>query len=427
MNVLSVSGIGKTYVRYRNEFQRVLSWFGVSVPLAQEAEILKDISFELRAGEAVGIIGANGAGKSTLLKIIFGTLKQSAGVVITRGRIAAILELGMGFSPELTGEQNVYRGAGLLGFAKAEIDAKLGEIEAFADIGAYFRQPMRTYSTGMQMRVAFAVATAWAPTILVVDEALAVGDVLFQQKCANQIKALKESGTALLFVSHDKEAILSICDSAILLQNGTIAAEGEPADVLDLYNASLAPQTTSDDHRGPIEAREIAIKNCSDDLSGIGHGSMAAKLIGYKLLDANSNSAEILTVGEWASFIAKIRVEEPLEKLVFGLGVRDRLGNMIFGTNTHHTQQTLSQVSGGSEFFIRTTFEVKLAPGDYSFHVALAGGETHLEGNYHWIDSIQPFTVVNHNKPLFVGYVWNEMRFEWMTADQVLRDIHEHN
>jgi len=144
-------------------------------------------------------------------------------------------------------------------------------------------------------------------------------------------------------------------------------------------------------------------------------------------VDANSNSAEILTVGEWASFIAKIRVEEPLEKLVFGLGVRDRLGNMIFGTNTHHTQQTLSQVSGGSEFFIRTTFEVKLAPGDYSFHVALAGGETHLEGNYHWIDSIQPFTVVNHSKPLFVGYVWNEMRFEWMTADQVLRDIHEHN
>ena len=226
--LLEAKNIGKSYKSYSSELWRILSWFGIKHKAADETWTLQNINFSIAKGEAVGIIGQNGAGKSTLLKIITGTLKPSTGSVHVRGKIAAILELGMGFQPDLTGRQNAYHSAGLMGYSYEQVHSVIDEIEMFAEIGEYFDQPVRLYSSGMQVRVAFAVATAFRPEILIIDEALSVGDAYFQHKSFAKIKEYREAGTSLLFVSHDKGSILALCDRAILLEKGRVIKYGEP-------------------------------------------------------------------------------------------------------------------------------------------------------------------------------------------------------
>ncbi|MFN8928469.1 MAG: ABC transporter ATP-binding protein, partial [Rhodospirillales bacterium] len=250
MTVLVVDRLGKAFRRYASETRRVLSWFGLPVRPAAETWVLRDVSFRVEPGEAIGIIGQNGAGKSTLLKLITGTLQPTEGGVVTTGRVAAILELGMGFNPDLTPRQNVVYVAGLMGLAQEEIVRVLPWIEGFAEIGTYFDQPVRILSSGMQMRVAFALATAVRPDLLIVDEALAVGDSYFQHKSFERIRALKREGASLLIVSHDPSSIQAICDRAILLDRGTVAREGAPQDVIDFYNALVAAK----------ESRAIEVK-----------------------------------------------------------------------------------------------------------------------------------------------------------------------
>ncbi len=238
--VLRVDGLGKAFRTYGSEWSRVLSWFGRAPDIVKEQWVLRNIGFRVAPGEAVGLVGQNGAGKSTLLKLITGTLRPTAGRVDVHGRIAAILELGMGMNPEFTGRQNVYNVAGLMGFTRERIDSLMPEIEDFAEIGDYFDQPLRIYSSGMQMRVAFSVATAVKPDILIVDEALSVGDAYFQHKSFDRIREFRERGTTLLIVSHDRSAIQTLCDRAILLERGAQIKDGTPEEVMDLYNALLA-------------------------------------------------------------------------------------------------------------------------------------------------------------------------------------------
>ncbi|MEA5097876.1 MAG: ABC transporter ATP-binding protein [Burkholderiaceae bacterium] len=232
MAYLRVNSIGKAYKRYPRRSGRIAEWLG----LGKRHElrwVLRDLSFEITAGEAVGIIGVNGAGKSTLLKIITGTTRPTTGTVEASGRISALLELGMGFHPDFTGRQNVTMAAQLHGIANDEIDRKMQEIEEFAEIGDYIDQPVRTYSSGMQVRLAFSVATAIRPDILIVDEALSVGDTYFQHKSFDRIRQFREQGTTLLFVSHDPGAIKTLCDRALLLDAGGIVQDGSPIAVLD--------------------------------------------------------------------------------------------------------------------------------------------------------------------------------------------------
>ena len=204
-----------------------------------------------------------------------------------------------------------------------------------------------------------------------------------------------------------------------MLQDGLIASEGEPAKVLDFYNATLAIEEKRDESNNLIADVEPVSENPVCDSPIIGHGSMDAVIVSCHLTDAQSNKVQIFPVGGQASFIAHIRLQQPVETLVIGLGVRDRLGNMIFGTNTHHTKQSLHKLAAGSELVGKVTFQVNLAPGEYSVQVALTGGETHLEGNFHWIDSVTPFSVINQGKPHFVGQVWNEMTFDWLAPDSL--------
>ena len=396
MNVLSVSGLGKSYIQYRSEIQRLLSWFGLPVRPIHKTEVLSDISFKLAAGEALGIVGSNGAGKSTLLKVITGTLKPSEGQVEINGRVAAILELGMGFNPELTGRQNVRLAAGLMGFSSLHIDSAMSDIETFAEIGGYFDKPMRTYSSGMQVRVAFSVATAWRPEILIVDEALSVGDSYFQHKSFSRIREFRELGTALLIVSHDRNAIQSLCNRAILLEKGSVTKDGDPEVVFDLYNALIAQKENT-----VVEVKEVG-QTKPQTISG----TKEATIIDAKLQNSDGEAVEHIAVGENFTLTADVVVNQPIDSLVLGYAIKDRLGQVIYGTNTWHTNAIIRKANSGELYQFAFNLPANLGVGSYSVSFALHDRDTHLTKNYDWHDRILIFNVFNHNKDFFQGSVW---------------------
>jgi lipopolysaccharide transport system ATP-binding protein len=399
--VLEVRDIGKAYRNYGGEWRRVLSWFGLPLKPREEHWTLQHINFSIQPGEAVGIVGQNGAGKSTLLKIITGTLKPSSGQVTLRGRVAAILELGMGFHPDLSGRQNAYHTAGLMGYSQEQIDAVIGEIEAFAEVGEYFDQPVRTYSSGMQMRVAFAAATAWRPEILIVDEALSVGDAYFQHKSFDRIRQFQQQGTTLLLVSHDHGAILAVCNRAILLEKGHCIRDGEPEEVLNYYNATLAAH----------QDQQIVIGRADDGSVAVTSGTKEAEFLSVNLVNAEGTSATCFAVGEVATLHATIRVNKNIPNLTMGCGVKDRLGQMMFGTNTFYTKQIIDAPEQGAVYDIDVDFALNLGPSSYSVIISLHSNDSHISGNYDWREKEMIFEIVNVDKYTFVGSQWNPMTF----------------
>ena len=298
MIFLSVKNVGKSFRKYKSDWHRFANWFGLKIKPVKEHWVLRNINFNIHAGEAVGIIGQNGAGKSTLLKMLTGTLQVNEGNILSNGRIAAILELGMGFNPDLTSRQNVFNLAGLMGFSAEQIKNAMPDIEAFAEIGTYFNQPVRVCSSGMQMRVAFAVATAWRPEILIIDEAMSVGDTYFQHKCFARIREFQKHGTSLMLVSHDRSAIQSLCSRAILLEKGAIIKDGNPEEIFDFYNALIAEKENS-----TIEA----IKRDDGKTQTIS-GTGEAKIEEIALYNSKGNIAEVVSVGEKIELRVKVKV-----------------------------------------------------------------------------------------------------------------------
>ena len=396
MSLLSVNNLGKAYRTYASELQRVARWFGMPVKPSEEHWVLKHLSFNIEAGEAIGIVGQNGAGKSTLLKMITGTLQPTEGHVQVNGRIAAILELGMGFTPDLTGRQNVYHAAGLMGFNAEQIDAVIDEIAAFAEIGSYFDDAVRTYSSGMQMRVAFAVATAFRPDILIVDEALSVGDSYFQHKSFERIREFQRQGTTLLIVSHDRGSIQALCDRAILLEKGTVIKDGNPEEVMDFYNALIAEKENS-----KVEVRELE-DGSLQTRSGSGEASIGA----VTLHNAAGERIEFASVGEPVSLRVQTQINSPIPELVVGYMIKDRLGQPVFGTNTHHLGCTLHDLQAGETPGYSFNFIANLGVGSYSVAVALHTTDSHLARNYEWVDLTLVFNVVNISQGEFVGLAW---------------------
>ena len=395
-SLLSVRGLGKAFRDYGTEWRRFASWLGFRVRSKSEAWVLRSISFNVARGESIGIVGQNGAGKSTLLKLITGTLRGTEGSVTVNGRIAAILELGMGFSADLSGRQNVHHTAGLMGFSREEIGGAMASIEEFAEIGEYFDEPVRTYSSGMQMRVAFAVATAFRPDILIVDEALSVGDSYFQHKCFKRIREFREQGTSLLIVSHDAGAVQNLCDRALLLENGALIKDGEPAEVMDLYNALIAERENS----------TISISSHASGRVQTISGSGEAVVETIMLLNAAQEQVQFVDVGEPVTLLIQVMVREDIPRLVLGYMIKDRLGQQVFGTNTHHTEQVLEQVLAGQRVEFRISFPMNLGQGSYSVSTALVSTDTHLVNNYEWRDLALVFTVSNLSRPVFVGSAW---------------------
>jgi lipopolysaccharide transport system ATP-binding protein len=403
MGTITVSNLGKAYKQYSTRWSRLAEWVTPGHrPRHALKWVLQDINFTVKPGEAVGIIGINGAGKSTLLKMITGTTQPTTGGVHITGRVAALLELGMGFHPDFTGRQNAFMAGQLLGYGVEEISRLMPAIEAFAEIGDYIDQPVRVYSSGMQMRLAFSVATAHRPDVLIVDEALSVGDVYFQHKSFDRIREFRKLGTTLLIVSHDKGAIQSICDRAILLNAGQLAVEGEPEAVMDYYNVLIA------DHQNQLVLQTAQ----SDGRHRIDSGTMEAEITNINILSSSGQQLEVVTVGELLTVRINVKVNADIEGLVLGFGVKDRLGQMVFGTNTYHTGQRISKAFAGEEISFHVSFVARLGVGSFSIHCSLVKNDSHVEKNYHWIDRAKVFEVVNVGKPIFVGCSWNEMVFE---------------
>jgi len=400
MSLMRVQNLGKAFRSYRSEWQRFARWFGLSVKPSEEHWVLRNVNFSIEAGEAIGIVGQNGAGKSTLLKLITGTLQPSVGRVEIRGRIAAILELGMGFNPELTGRQNVVHAAGLMGFSSDQIQQALPDIEAFAEIGEYFDQPVRTYSSGMQMRVAFSVATAYRPEILIVDEALSVGDTYFQHKSFDRIREFQRQGTTLLIVSHDRGAIQTLCDRALLLEKGMVIKDGNPEEVMDFYNALIAEKENS----------KVEVKKHDSGKAQTVSGTGEAKVTKIALYNANGEPVDFIAVGEQVELRIKVEIYQPIESLVLGYGIKDRLGQVIYGTNTWHTDQVIIQPEVGKEYYFIIAFSANFGVGSYSVVVALHDRETHLSTNYEWRDLALLFNVFNLDKTQFLGCSWLESK-----------------
>jgi len=402
MSLLSVQNVGKAFRAYRSEWHRFANWFGIKIKPAEEHWVLRHINFDIHPGEAIGIIGENGAGKSTLLKMITGTLQPTEGAIQINGRIAAILELGMGFNPELTGRQNVFHAAGLMGFTAEQIQQAMPDIEAFAEIGDYFDEPVRVYSSGMQMRVAFAVATAYRPEILIVDEALSVGDTYFQHKSFSRIREFQEQGTTLLIVSHDRSAIQSLCNRAILLEKGSVIRDGNPEEIFDFYNALIAEKENS----------TVRVTKLDDGKVQTSSGTGEATIEEIALYNSKGEIAEVVGVGEQVELRFIVHVNENIKSLVLGCGIKDRLGEMMFGTNTFHTKQIINQPKCGDIFIFKVSFLANLGIGNYSVHASLVEEQSHIEKNFQWLDRALMFSVVNFNKYEFVGSQWNEMSFE---------------
>lgn len=403
MGSIRVNGLGKAYKQYPNRWSRLLEWINpFARPDYRLKWILRDITFHVEPGEAVGVIGINGAGKSTLLKLITGTVQPTTGSVSITGRVAAMLELGMGFHPDFTGRQNTYMAGQLLGMSADEITALMPEIEAFAEIGDYIDQPVRMYSSGMQMRLGFSVATVRRPDVLIVDEALSVGDAYFQHKSFDRIRALRAQGTTLLLVSHDKTAIQSICDRAILLDGGRLAKEGGPEEVMDFYNALIAEREHSTVKQTRTEDGRV------QTTSGTGE----ATVIDIALLDAEGRPVEMVNVGSIVTLRVRIKARTSVSRLVLGYMIKDRLGQPMFGTNTHHTNMPLHALQADEEAEFRFTFPANLGPGSYSVTTALTSDDTHLDANYEWRDLALIFMVANMDRKTFVGCNWLEPQVE---------------
>ncbi|WP_426233502.1 ABC transporter ATP-binding protein [Pseudomonas sp. TWP3-2] len=397
MGHIRVTGLGKAYKQYPTRWSRLAEWLIPFSPLRHRQHwVLQDVNFEIAPGEAVGIVGVNGAGKSTLLKMITGTTQPTCGHIQLEGRVAALLELGMGFHPDFTGRQNAIMAGQLLGMQVEEIETLMPDIERFAEIGEAIDHPVRTYSSGMQMRLAFSVATARRPDILIVDEALSVGDAYFQHKSFDRIRSFRKAGTTLLIVSHDRSAIQSICDSAILLEGGRMAMHDKPEAVMDYYNALLA------EREGQTVRQETLAGGQVQTVSGTGE----AGILSVRLLDERERSIDAAEVGQAVVLEVQVEIRQDIERLVLGFMIKDRLGQAMYGINTHRQNQALDDLHAGERITYRFAFVMGLGKGNYSVALSLSRLDSHLDRNFEWRDYGLVFHVINNRQEDFAGCSW---------------------
>jgi ABC-type polysaccharide/polyol phosphate transport system ATPase subunit len=360
---------------------------------------LKDVSFEVEKGTTTGIIGPNGSGKSTLLQIITGTLDPTHGNVEYEGRVAALLELGAGFNPEFTGIENVFMNAALLGFSRKQTEALLPEIERFAEIGPFIHQPVKTYSSGMYVRLGFSVAVVSDPEILIVDEALAVGDAVFQHRCVRRIKEMQENGTTILFVSHDPAAVRYLCSRAILLNAGRMVADGNPLDVLNRYQKLIMEREEAfyvgeadDDHR---PTSEPAIERTALTYT-YRHGDGSAEFLSIDLLDTRKSRIEIIDSGEPVVLRMRVVFHTGLENPIFGFVIRSQYGVQVYGTNTEQQHLQMGRVARGEVVEINFSFNCSLGTDWYSVSCAVHSSTSVGDGVcYDWLDGALFFRVTS--------------------------------
>lgn len=401
---ISVKNVGKTFRLYKRPQDRLLQRF-TRKRLFHEFHALEGISFDVRKGETVGIIGRNGSGKSTLLQLICGTLTPTQGEIQVNGRVAALLELGAGFNPEFTGRENVYLNGTILGLSRQQIDERLADIFAFAEIGEFVDQPVKTYSSGMYVRLAFAVIAHVDADILIIDEALAVGDALFTQKCMRFLRKFRQHGT-ILFVSHDSHAVTNLCQRAVWLQQGRIMEQGAAKDVSEAYLASLfqssntrstpaaAPRTVQPEEWVDQRQAFIAASNLRTDLEVFrfnpdteGFGRREATIENVYLTDDTGRRLAWVVGGEVVTLTIEVQCHADLDQPIVGFYVKDRLGQTLFGDNTYlsYAAEPVS-TQEGRLLVAKFRFPMPWLPvGDYSIAAAVADGTQEEHTQQHWL------------------------------------------
>lgn len=397
MPAIEVRHVSKVFKQYPSTWLRLREWLTPGpINLHRPITVLDDVSFTLNRGEAVGLVGLNGAGKSTLLKILNGTLRPTRGEIQIKGSIAALLELGLGFHGDFSGRENIFIAGQLLGYQRRELTRLIPNIESFAEIGEYLDQPLRTYSSGMQVRLAFSIATAIRPDILIVDEALSVGDSYFQQKSFERIRQFQTMGTTLVLVSHDKNAIQAICDRALLLERGRLIMNDKPEVVMNYYNALLAQKN----HAGEI----VQVQHGNRVMMRSGSG--AVQIVSIQLCDVNNRPIEVVHVGQSVHLDIEVCAQQSVSDLVVGYLIKDRLGQSMFGTNTNHAHYPIAPLAPNEQFQLRLSFALNLGVGHYSISVALHQTDSHVHNNFAWHDGALQFEVINSQHSHFDGVAW---------------------
>jgi lipopolysaccharide transport system ATP-binding protein len=411
---ISLKNISKCYKRYARPADKLKEILLPGKTNAQEFWALRDINLEILKGDTVGIIGQNGSGKSTLLQIIAGILTPTTGKVYVNGRVSALLELGSGFNPEFTGRQNVFLNGRLLGLKQQEIENKFEEIVAFADIGDFIDEPVKTYSSGMFVRLAFSVAVSVNPDILIIDEALAVGDIFFQQKCYKFLEDIRNKGTSILFVSHDTQAILKLCQKAVLMEHGYLRYLDTPSEIISKYmelyygkfphlkndnlKISQKKQKASIAKNSPVAKEIVYPKEFHCDFSGINrYGTHVGLIAGTAITDLEGISKSTFCVGEDILVSIKLNIHsEDLCPLNIGFQIKDRLGQIIIGTNTYLLSIDMEDVEFGKPIICQFKVNLPILPQQYTVNTAVANYDLTAGITYDWLDYIGTIQVINN-------------------------------
>jgi len=400
--LLLVQNVSKRYRLYKTPFDRIreLSPFRRE-PLHEDFWALRDISFSVDRGEVVSLVGPNGCGKSTLLQVISGILQPTMGRVVTRGRVAALLELGAGFNPEFSGRENVFINGEIMGIPRAEMERNLPSIEAFAEIGDFIHRPVKEYSSGMYVRLAFSTAIHVNPDILIVDEALAVGDAVFANRCIRKFEELREKKTTVLFVSHDLGLVKQLSHRAIFLLNGRIEAQGEPKHVIDKYIAVVLERQ---------KAFEITDRRLHPSATNR-HGDGASEILEVSLVDAHGQPCRVVSSGDAVTIRIRTAFRRDGVEPMVGILIRNRIGMEIYGTNTGIEQVDLGQFRRGEELEIDFRFACWLTPQQYTVTVATQ----YSDGSSHdWLDDVMAFEVISNRQAagvtdLRAGIEWRRL------------------
>ena len=417
---IRIENLTKTYKLYDKHADRVKETFH---PFRKKYHhpfnALKNITFDVNKGEAFGIIGRNGSGKSTLLQIVCGILKQTSGTVETNGRISALLELGAGFNPEFTGRDNVYINGNILGFKDEEIDTRFDQIVNFADIGEFIDQPVKAYSSGMVVRLAFAVQACVDPDILVVDEALSVGDIFFQQKCFARMREIISKGTTCLFVSHDTTAIQNLCQRAIILNSGEVTFIGDATEAASRYYSTVGTrvsrQTDNLEDVVRLSNQENHLMDESDIISNniisVGtprHGAGGLEILAARITNVHEQDTMQIDMLQKMIIHMLVRANEDVTEPSAGIHLYDRFGNIVFATGTRQLSEVLPNLASGDKLVIRIELKLNVQPGEYTFSLGVAEPSEENKPNIGYVhdryEHLGPITVVADTTKLLPFY-----------------------
>ena len=413
MDIITVENVTKVYPLYDKAIDRLKETLSpIKKCYHKDYYALNDISFSVKKGETVGIIGTNGSGKSTILKIITGVLTPTAGKVSVVGKISALLELGAGFNQDYTGMENLYMNGTMMGYTKEEMDTKIPEILAFADIGDFVNQPVKTYSSGMFVRLAFALAINVEPEVLIVDEALAVGDIFFQSKCYKRMNEIKEKGTTILMVTHDMSSIIKYCDRVILLNKGDKVSEGTPGDMVDIYKRILANQfDVEEDIQNEDELKLNNIVENSGSLwkENLGvnssyeeYGDKRIEIVDFGVFDSKNRISNIIEKNDTFRIRMRVKINDKIATPIFAYTIKDSKGTEISGTNTYLEEINTEMMDVGKEYIVTFEQVASLQGGEYLLSFGCTGYEGDNLSVFHRLYDMTYLTILSNKNT--IGY-----------------------